>query len=1520
MKTLLKKLSATLLVSIAVISCNTEDLQNLQQQIDELKSNQIASIDTQVAGIKASIANLETTDTELRGYIATLQEQQSTLVAEDQKLAQAIADAKASLSSEITAVEAGLIAQLEAYKATVEGQIASLNTAIENLQAQDIALKAQIAELKTYTDKEIQNTKDWASATFVTLEKYNETTALIGVIQGQITSINTQMEEFQTSLSNAMTQILQLRADLQQSITDNNTALTQTAEAITAAYTTAIASAIATSETSLQSWVNTQLTGYYTAVQTDAKLAALQAEQEQKLNQQKTYVEGLLVNLQTVLEGKISSNSALIEGLQGQVNNLSAEAGTLAHVILDNADSIAVNAAQINANAQAIAQNSSEIILCETLIATNKELIAANARAIAANDTAILALQAQAAASEQGIANNVENIAKNAADIAANASLIAANATAISNNTTAIADNAAAIAQLRTDLQTTMSDLTAGYQTAIATAINTLDGKLSGELAEQVTTLNTRISQEVEAINTAITALQARVADCEEEITNIKALITDIQAAIDALRAQVSDLLARIQSVSYVPRYDDGKATVAYLDSAGISKGIAILDFKIKPSGTAAKLAEVWQNALSAEVVYTQTRVNEMDTLPVVGVEASGDILTVAIDGSKLNQAFFTGTKKVSVALVISDGNNDRTSDYVPIVPQAALSDLSITADEDCAVFVSGELHKDLLTEMVGVYFLYGSTEATLEELISNGEGVLVTRDGSGQLSAAFETTIGYHKGVIKIQAGNKAMYGDIVSFDNIPEPVDMGLSVKWASFNIGGSNSTDYGGYYAWGELKEKDEYYEDSYIFGKYPNMTKYCRSSDYGAVDNRSVLEPSDDIATQQLGDKWRIPREEEWSELLDENNCTWLWTSRNNRNGHLVTSKITGNSIFLVAGGYKGDNDCFGKGDNGSYWSSTVYYYQNYASRVDLYYDHYHPSGLNRNAGLSVRPVYGERIMVESISLRTNALSLTVEGGETTLSARVLPENAHEKGLVWTSSNPSIVKVNKEGIVTPISTGSATITVTSVDGGFTDECLVTVGEPSVPEIVDMGLSVKWASWNLGAFQPEGYGGYYAWGESETKQFYDWSTYKWSAGSWSTLNKYCTSDNYGSIDHKTLLDSEDDAASVILGDDWRTPTDEEWTELRNTDNCTWLFTSINGVNGYLITSKVNGNSIFLSAAGYKGSNGHLYAGEVGRYWSASINEGNDHGYARAVNFNSSEITRSSYYRYFGRSIRPVYSHRVHVEGVTLSAKKISLDVGENFSLSADTTPSNALDKSVIWSSDNPEAVVVDQMGMISAESAGTAIIAVMTVDGGFTDECLVTVGEPAVPEAVDMGLSVKWATWNIGTYCPEGRGYYYSWGEIETKDYYHWETYKWCNGSETTMFKYCKENAWGTIDNKSILETEDDVAAVMLGGNWRMPTSEEWMELLNEETCIWSWTTRNHVDGYLVTSKITGNSIFLPAAGARYFDEINRVGEEGYYWSSTLYPGASRSAWQVSIKNHDDHLSHRYNGISVRPVCPE
>ena len=187
----------------------------------------------------------------------------------------------------------------------------------------------------------------------------------------------------------------------------------------------------------------------------------------------------------------------------------------------------------------------------------------------------------------------------------------------------------------------------------------------------------------------------------------------------------------------------------------------------------------------------------------------------------------------------------------------------------------------------------------------------------------------------------------------------------------------------------------------------------------------------------------------------------------------------------------------------------------------------------------------------------------------------------------------------------------------------------------------------------------------------------------------------------------------------------------------------------------------------------------------------------------------------------------------------------------------------------------------------------------------------------EYVDLGLSVKWATCNVGASSPEEYGDYFAWGEVEPKKVYDWNTYKWCNGSEYSLTKYCTNSSYGTVDNKTTLELSDDAARANWGGSWRMPTREEQDEL--RQQCTWTWTTQNGVNGYKVTGT-NGNSIFLPAAGDRYDRSLGDAGCIGYYWSSSLGTGRPYNAWSVDLYSDyvDRYGYNRSYGFSVRPVC--
>ena len=192
----------------------------------------------------------------------------------------------------------------------------------------------------------------------------------------------------------------------------------------------------------------------------------------------------------------------------------------------------------------------------------------------------------------------------------------------------------------------------------------------------------------------------------------------------------------------------------------------------------------------------------------------------------------------------------------------------------------------------------------------------------------------------------------------------------------------------------------------------------------------------------------------------------------------------------------------------------------------------------------------------------------------------------------------------------------------------------------------------------------------------------------------------------------------------------------------------------------------------------------------------------------------------------------------------------------------------------------------------------------------------------EWVDLGLpsGTLWATCNVGASSPEDYGDYFSWGETAPKEVYSWETYKWCNGSQNTITKYCTNGDYGMVDNKTELDPEDDAAYANWDPSWRMPSTEQCRELC--ESCTWQQTTRSGVNGQLVTGP-NGHTLFLPAAGERYNNSIGDLGTYGQYWSRTLYSVGDIYSYSAFILFFylDDHKGYygndRYIGFPVRAV---
>lgn len=510
------------------------------------------------------------------------------------------------------------------------------------------------------------------------------------------------------------------------------------------------------------SWVSNKLEGYYTISEVDALLSTLEQEFNTKLDTQKAYLESLINALSEELKGMIANNSTLITALRSDVTTLQGTSAKLATKIAENATAIATNAQNIIANAESISANSGNIGANTSKIAENKSAIEANAALIAENKSVIAALKSS---TDTAIAKNATAIATNAENIAKNAELIAKNATAINNNAEAIAQNTADIAQLQQDLATTKTEIAEAYKSAISTAITTLDGALRGEIATKVSTLNTRIDNEVTTINAAIDALSARVTTLEGEVDAIQQQIADVLQEIADMQQNISDLMKRIQSVTYIPKYSDGKATMT--KNIGVDEGIAEFDFQISPKDAVADIAANWQSILSMKAVYTQTRAVSFIDLPILSCEAdeANGVITITASGENLSEEFFNGNQETSVALYISDGNNSITSNFINLVISSKTGAEVIPSDEIWYTSVNGDI--------IDLYYPTAYDAPIISHTYQDGKGIIKFGSTLTEIQDwAFKDTQ-----VVTLTMPNTVTKIGVKAFDNCSSLIEIGMS-----------------------------------------------------------------------------------------------------------------------------------------------------------------------------------------------------------------------------------------------------------------------------------------------------------------------------------------------------------------------------------------------------------------------------------------------------------------------------------------------------------------------------------------------------------------------------------------------------------------------------------------------------------------------------------------------------------------------------------------------------------------------
>ena len=524
----------------------------------------------------------------------------------------------------------------------------------------------------------------------------------------------------------------------------------------------------------------------------------------------------------------------------------------------------------------------------------------------------------------------------------------------------------------------------------------------------------------------------------------------------------------------------------------------------------------------------------------------------------------------------------------------------------------------------------------------------------------------------------------------------------------------------------------------------------------------------------------------------------------------------------------------------------------------------------------------------------------------------PKDAQQPQLYLTSqANNYHLDANNNG---EINLTDALIIIDYILGKFNPEegqhqSYLTCPDDHHPHLIDLGLpsGTKWACCNVGADNPEAYGEYYTWGETDTKSIYDWNTYIYSEESETTCH------DLGS----DIAGTTYDVAHVKWSASWVMPSKEQIDELIN--NCTSTWTTQNGVEGRLFTGTTSG-SIFLPAAGTR-VNSDLYdAGSCGNYWSSMENPSYA-GNAYCLYFHSNITYCGNDYRSYGHSVRPVVTG-TFIPHLKLFDSDLDLVPGMVFVVKIGSGSGRY---SVESGDENVATVRIDGNSVIiTAIGVGSTIITVTDSKSSETAPIEVRVSADQTaslcpddhhPHLIDLGLpsGTKWACCNVDTDHPENQsptnyGGYYAWGETETKNNYDWSTYIHCDGTQETCH-FLGENISGT---------ENDVAHVKWGGDWMMPTESQFREL--SDNCTYQWTTLNGIRGRKITSKNNGGCIFIPAAGRSVNTGQESIGDKGYYWTSTHNTHYVAQSYYFNFTPESmiwGQVLNYSNGLSIRPV---
>ena len=750
-------------------------------------------------------------------------------------------------------------------------------------------------------------------------------------------------------------------------------------------------------------------------------------------------------------------------------------------------------------------------------------------------------------------------------------------------------------------------------------------------------------------------------------------------------------------------------------------------------------------------------------------------------------------------------------------------------------------------------------------------------------------------------------------------EFVDMGLSVKWATCNIGATKPEQYGWYFQWGgtipynfnrtPVTGGDVFGFDWLTYPLCNNsgsaITKYCTQSSYGVVDNKTTLEPEDDAAHIYVGGESRMPADAEYRELI--NACDITWETDYNGSGVrgclFVLKSDSSKTLFFPAAGGMFGSSWSDAGSYGYYWSSSLNEDYSQQGRCLEFGDGYCTvPQINRCYGLPVRAV------LPPTKDGTNDLSNIVFCEKST-------------GKLFQTPNPTTFDKNKYepiGIV---------VIPSSHDVYGTGECGVMALHDASTDSPDSGSTsnpvIKWGQQGVDIPELYNYDGCPSYGD------YD----NWNDVSFETKTTYLPSDRpgWGEMLTNKLPGSDQESwyyndisnhiPSPYLADGSRNP--DYYNTVIGAGNVLSDFSGKSNTEALISKHteqpnwKTDASITDNSEGGYSPA-----ACACWRYTTPGTKQGDwyfpamgELGYACA-RFQKINDTISSLQSYFGKT----YS---------------LLSTGPNYWSSSENSDIYSWYLSFYYG-DVSYGNYKYKTGIVRPFMRGNLEI----IETPQPDNGNVTINGY---EFVDMGLSVKWATCNIGATKPEERGHFFQWGgtipynsnrvpvgggtAIEFD--YNSNCPHWFSGTTqntTKWSKYTATNSYsstGVADNKLILEPTDDAAHIHIGGGSRMPTTAEYEELLS--ACNTSWVTNYNgsgINGRLFTLKDDpSKTLFFPTSGYLTGTSWYSTDSYGYCWSSSLPSSDSYLGGYLYFNSSVcyTHHSNRCSGRPIRAVLP-